>query len=225
MRYCHTGWMSFLACVVLAAGGCGAGQLSPQQAMEAIRKTGPFQKPQEGGFKLRVLEVTEVRSLDRNNSSVQFQWVAEAPDDASCRLVRSSDLQFQRFDSGWQFDEKQLVNTLQAIIQSAVNPKSAEKTMRLISMTEGDFSARKGRYASLTELMDANILPRSLASSNDGFESAGYFYRFASSADKFSLSSRSLIITENVPAYYTDHSGGLRFSTKGPANAESPILP
>jgi hypothetical protein len=225
MRYRYATWMSVFSCVLLLAAGCGLGQLSSQQALDAIRKTEFFQKPQEGGFRLHALEVTEIQSLDKTTSAVQFRWAAEAPDDPECRLERSSRIQFQRLDSGWQFDVGQLVSTLETVIQSAVNPRSAEKTMKLIGMSEGDFSARKGRYASLTELMDANILPQGLAPSDAGFESSGYFFKFTSSPNKFSLSSRSLIITDSVPAYYTDHTGGMRFSTQGPATAESPVKP
>jgi hypothetical protein len=225
MKYSQTAWRSFAACVLFAAAGCGPGQLSSRQAMEAIQKTSPFLKPQQGGFKLRVLEIVEVRSLNKTTSSVQFRWAAESPDVPECRLEITSQLQFQSFESGWQFEEGQLVSTLQAAMQSAVNPRAAEKTMRLISMTEGDFASRRGRYAGLTELMDANILPRSLASSDEGFESSGYFFKFSSSKDKFCLTSRSLIITDEVPSYYADNTGGLRISTKGSATAESPLLP
>jgi hypothetical protein len=73
--------------------------------------------------------------------------------------------------------------------------------------------------------MDANILPRGLATSDEGFVSSGYFFKFSFSKDAFSLSSRSVIISEEVPAYYADHSGGLHISSKGPATAQSPLLP
>jgi len=214
----------FLACALLAAAGCGLGQLSQSQAQGIIQKTGFFDKPQPGGMVLRLQEVTGIKSIDKSLAEAQFRWIAEAQDDPACRLELNNVVAFRRLKSGWELEQAELAKTLEVVIEGTVNSGAALRYVRLISMTEGDFSARHGRYASLEELMDANILPKELNRKDNGIEISGYFFKLTASSDKFTLTSRSLMITENAPAYLVDSTGGIRISTKGPATTESPFL-
>jgi hypothetical protein len=213
----------FLSCALLVAAGCGLGQLSQSQARAALQKTGFFDKPMSGGVVLRLQEVMEVRSIN-SSAEAQFRWLAESKDAPECRLEFNNVVAFQRLKSGWELDPAALAKTLQSVIEGTVNAAAAERYVRLIGIAEGDYSARRGRYASLDELMDANILPKGLSRKESVFEISGYFFKLTASPDKFTLTSRSLMITDSAPAYFVDSSGGVRFSTKGPATAGSPFL-
>jgi hypothetical protein len=217
-------WILFLASALLVAAGCSLGQLSQNQALGIIQKTGFFDKPQPGGLVLRLQEVTRIKNIDKGSAEAEFRWVAESKDAPECRLELASFVAFRRFESGWELDATELAKKIQSAIEGTMDSGAAERYVRLIAMAEGDFSARRGRYATLDELMNANILPRELSRKDSEIEISGYFFKLTASPDKFTLTSRSLVITEKAPAYYADSSGGIRVSTKGPATVESPFL-
>jgi hypothetical protein len=217
-------WILLMACALLVAAGCRLGQLTQSQAQEIIHKTGFFDKPQPGGIVLRLQEFTEIKNIDKASAEAQFRWIAESQDAPECRLELTSFVAFRRFESGWELDATELAKKIQSAIEGSVDSGAAERYVKLIAMAEGDFSARRGRYATLEELMNANILPRELNRKDNRFEISGYFFKLIGSPDKFTLTSRSLVITEKAPAYYADSSGGIRVSTKGPATVQSPFL-
>jgi hypothetical protein len=202
---------------------CGVGKLSQSTALELIRKSDYFDKPQEG-LVLKILEVSGISYVNETTAEVQFRWVAGSADAPDLSFEIDSPLVFERGKSSWKFDPDELGKTLQSAIELRVDPTAAERYIKIISTAQGDFSSRRGRYASLEEMIQANIIPTGLVRTDSGFQIAGYFFKMTATPDRFTVTGRSLAITESIPAYYSDSTGGIRISKKGPANAQSQLI-
>lgn len=104
--------------------------------------------------------------------------------------------------------------------RQSANETSAIGSLRIIKGAEEMYRTRNGRYATMAELLGANLIDESFS----GADRSGYTFTDVSAptASTYEVTAEPASASEGGRFFFMDHSGVIRFSTAGSADDSSP---